>query len=245
MTASRLMSMTITSSQPAERCPVGGRMIPWTGNPFQGAGGVNPVFTGTRTEGLHGVPLQDQSVIARHRHQWRRRARSPAPRCEQQWISRCQRSHGPVRSDAKHQPGRGRYDGAAQLLSVLTHRLLPDRRSRLLGPGGGLNSPAQLDNIGFSATASPAAAMMMAWPSVRMRETAITSARSAPSMILATFSARRRGSWSSRNPIRRRNARACRRNRCALTMFMGLADYDLSMGDGHLQYEIEFDFYNR
>ncbi|MEM7459648.1 MAG: hypothetical protein AAF331_09295, partial [Pseudomonadota bacterium] len=43
--------------------PVGGRMIPWTGNPFQGAGGVNPVITGTRTEGFHTVPLEDQSVI--------------------------------------------------------------------------------------------------------------------------------------------------------------------------------------
>jgi hypothetical protein len=41
----------------------GGRMIPWTGNPFQGAGGVNPVITGTRTEGFHAVPLQDQSVV--------------------------------------------------------------------------------------------------------------------------------------------------------------------------------------
>ncbi len=41
----------------------GGKMIPWTGNPFQGAGGVNPVITGTRTEGLTVVPLEDQGVI--------------------------------------------------------------------------------------------------------------------------------------------------------------------------------------
>ncbi|MEO0882533.1 MAG: hypothetical protein AAFY34_07335 [Pseudomonadota bacterium] len=31
----------------------GGQLIPWTGNPFQGSGDVNPVFTGTRTEGFH------------------------------------------------------------------------------------------------------------------------------------------------------------------------------------------------
>ena len=43
--------------------PAGDRMIPWTGNPFQGAGGVNPVITGTRNEGFHTVPLEDQSVL--------------------------------------------------------------------------------------------------------------------------------------------------------------------------------------
>ena len=42
--------------------PPGGRMIPWSGNPFQGSGEVKPVFTGTRTEGFHSVPLQDQGV---------------------------------------------------------------------------------------------------------------------------------------------------------------------------------------
>ena len=42
--------------------PPNGRMIPWTGNPFEGAGAVNPVFTGTRTEGFHNIPLQDQSA---------------------------------------------------------------------------------------------------------------------------------------------------------------------------------------
>ena len=41
----------------------GARMIPWSGNPFQGIGGVNPVITGTLTEGLYGVPLVDQSSI--------------------------------------------------------------------------------------------------------------------------------------------------------------------------------------
>ncbi len=39
----------------------GQRMIPWTGNPFEGAGDVAPVFTGTRTEGFHAVPLRDES----------------------------------------------------------------------------------------------------------------------------------------------------------------------------------------
>lgn len=42
--------------------PPGQRLIPWSGNPFQGSGEVNPVITGTRTEGLSAVPLQDEGM---------------------------------------------------------------------------------------------------------------------------------------------------------------------------------------
>lgn len=42
--------------------PPGGQLIPWTGNPFQGSGDVNPVFTGTRTEGFHILHDDDQGV---------------------------------------------------------------------------------------------------------------------------------------------------------------------------------------
>lgn len=38
----------------------GGALIPWTGNPFQGTGQVNPVFTGTITEGFHVIPSAQQ-----------------------------------------------------------------------------------------------------------------------------------------------------------------------------------------
>lgn len=42
--------------------PPGGELIPWTGNPFQGTGQVNPVFTGTVTEGFHIIPTSEQGV---------------------------------------------------------------------------------------------------------------------------------------------------------------------------------------
>ncbi|MEO1475059.1 MAG: hypothetical protein AAFS13_01645 [Pseudomonadota bacterium] len=42
--------------------PPGGQLIPWTGNPFQGSGDVNPVFTGTRTEGSHIIHDTDEGV---------------------------------------------------------------------------------------------------------------------------------------------------------------------------------------
>lgn len=40
--------------------PPGGRLIPWTGNPFQGTGQVNPVFTGSVTEGFHVIATSQQ-----------------------------------------------------------------------------------------------------------------------------------------------------------------------------------------
>lgn len=43
--------------------PPGGQLIPWTGNPFQGAGTVNPVFTGTITEGFHVIPEPGQGAL--------------------------------------------------------------------------------------------------------------------------------------------------------------------------------------
>ena len=40
--------------------PPGGKLIPWTGNPFEGSGSVNPVFTGSRTEGFHVIATDSQ-----------------------------------------------------------------------------------------------------------------------------------------------------------------------------------------
>lgn len=42
--------------------PPGGELIPWTGNPFQGTGEVRPVFTGTITEGVHIIPSASEGV---------------------------------------------------------------------------------------------------------------------------------------------------------------------------------------
>ncbi len=42
--------------------PPGGQLIPWTGNPFQGTGNVNPVFTGSRTEGFHVIATDQQGT---------------------------------------------------------------------------------------------------------------------------------------------------------------------------------------
>lgn len=43
--------------------PDGEPLIPWTGNPFQGSGAVNPVLTGTRTEGFYSVPLREVGTM--------------------------------------------------------------------------------------------------------------------------------------------------------------------------------------
>jgi len=41
----------------------GERLVPWSGNPFQGVGRVNPVITGSRTEAFTLAPLVDESSI--------------------------------------------------------------------------------------------------------------------------------------------------------------------------------------
>lgn len=43
--------------------PRGGELIRWTGNPVFGTGPVNPVFTGTRTEGFHVVLRGGEGVL--------------------------------------------------------------------------------------------------------------------------------------------------------------------------------------
>ncbi|MEM7460522.1 MAG: hypothetical protein AAF331_13735, partial [Pseudomonadota bacterium] len=47
------------------------------------------------------------------------------------------------------------------------------------------------------------------------------------------------------NAIRLRNATDLPSQSVRFDYVYGFSDYDLSMGDGHLQYELEFDFYNR
>ena len=48
-----------------------------------------------------------------------------------------------------------------------------------------------------------------------------------------------------RNAIRFRDAADLPSQSVRFDYVYGFGGYDLSMGDGHLQYELEFDFYNR
>lgn len=224
--------------------PVGGRMIPWTGNPFQGAGGVNPVITGTRTEGFHTVPLEDQSVIL--------------------GID----SNGDGVPDQLPSDGNnnGFLDAGDSLdpfnISLSTNLVAADTsaqrsfymssrtdfyltaEARLVGPADGFNSANLLNRVGFDyGVTRQGIDDGMAFGADTRNGNYIRSIAGidtvgdvfgTPTQIMEFT-----------NAIRLRNATDLPSQSVRFDYVYGFSDYDLSMGDGHLQYELEFDFYNR
>lgn len=224
--------------------PVGGRMIPWTGNPFQGAGGVNPVFTGTRTEGLHGVPLQDQSVILGiDTNGDGVPDRLPMDANSNGFLDASDRMDPFALTQTTSLVAADTTALRSFYLSSRTDFYLT-AEARLLGPGDGFSSPAQLDNIDLSygITRRGNDDGMAFGANARngnyIRQIGaindLGDILGTPTRIL-----------EFRNPIRRRNATSLPSQSVRFDYVYGFGDYDLSMGDGHLQYEIEFDFYNR
>lgn len=224
--------------------PEGSRMIPWTGNPFQGAGGVNPVITGSRTEGFHNVPLQDQSVIL--------------------GID----TNGDGVPD--HLPNDSNNNGfldagdtldpfdlslSAQLVAADTSAqrsfYLSSRtdfyltaEARIVGPNGNFNTANMLNNISFNygVTRQGVDDGMSFGTDTRNGNYIRTIGNAgsvgdvfgAPTQIL-----------EFRNAIRRVDAPGLPSQSVRFDYVYGFGGYDMSMGDGHLQYELEFDFYNR
>lgn len=224
--------------------PVGGRMIPWTGNPFQGAGAVNPVITGTRTEGFHAVPLQDQSVV----------------------LGIDTNGDGSIDRLPTDANGNGFLDASDSLdpfeLTMTTDLVAADTsaqrsfylssrtdfyltaEARLIGGSDDFNSANLLNNVEFrygvtrngNDDGMSFGANARNGNFIRSLGNADTLADllGAPTQIL-----------EFRNAIRRRESSDLPSQSVRFDYVYGFGDYDLSLGDGHLQYEIEFDFYNR
>lgn len=220
------------------------RMIRWTGNPVQGVGGVNPVITGSRTEGFHSVPVDDQSVI----------------------LGIDLDGDGtPDRlpSDAN---GTGFLDAGDSLdpfnLSMSTSLVAADTsaqrsiyltsrtdffltaEARLVGPDSPFNSPDALSNVDFSfgltrqgvddgMAFGADARTGNFFRTIRNIDT-ISDLYGGPQRLIVF-----------RDDIRLRDSTEMGAQSIRFDYVYGFGDYDLSMGDGHLQYEIEFDFYNR
>lgn len=224
--------------------PVGGRMIPWTGNPFQGAGGVNPVITGSRTEGFHTAPLQDQSVIL---------GIDTNGDGVPDRLPMDSNNSGFLDAGDTLDPfaltlstDLVAADTSAQRSFYLSSRtdFYVTAEAQLIGPGGGLNSTDQLQNIGFSygVTRSGVDDGMAFGANTRngnyIRTIGLVNdlgdLLGTPTRIM-----------EFRNAIRRRDAVDLPSQSVRFDYVYGFENYDLSMGEGHLQYEIEFDFYNR
>lgn len=224
--------------------PNGGRMIPWTGNPFQGAGGVNPVITGSRTEGFHSVPLQDQCVV----------------------LGIDTNGDGVPDRLPVDANGSGFLDAGDSLdpfaVSLSTDLVAADTsaqrsfylssrtdfyltaEARLIGPTDGFNTANLLNRVEFDyGVTRQGVDDGMAFGADTRRGNYIRSIGNAntvgdlygsPVQIM-----------EFRNAIRLRNAADLPSQSVRFDYVYGFGGYDLSMGDGHLQYELEFDFYNR
>lgn len=224
--------------------PAGGQMIAWTGNPFQGAGGVNPVITGTRTEGFHAVPLEDQSVILG---------------IDTNGDGVPDRLPNDADSDGFLDAGDTMdpfnvslstdlvaADTSAQRSFYLSSRtdFYLTAEARLIGGDDGFNTANLLNRVGFDygVTRSGVDDGMAFGADTRngnyIRSTgnaqSVADVFGAPTQIM-----------EFQNAIRLRNATGLPSQSVRFDYVYGFADYDLSMGDGHLQYELEFDFYNR
>ncbi len=223
---------------------VGQRMIPWTGNPFQGAGGVNPVITGSRTEGFYTAPLQDQSVILGidtngdgipDRLPIDANSSGFLDAGDDMGVFNLNTSTNLVAANTSAQ--RSFY------LSSRTDFYLTAQAS-LTGPSDSLNTPSQLANIGFAYSVTRTGSDDgMSFGAATRRGNYIRSLGNVNDLSDIFASPTR--IMEFRNAIRQRNSNSLPAQSVRFDYVYGFDNYDLSMGEGHLRYEIEFDIYNR
>jgi len=224
--------------------PAGGRMIPWTGNPFQGSGGVNPVITGSRTEGFHTVPLQDQSVV----------------------LGIDTNGDGVPDRLPNDSTNTGFLDAGDTLdpflVSLSTNLVAADTsaqrsfylssrtdfyltaEARLTGDNDGFNTENLLNRVGFDYGVTRSGVDDgMAFGADTRNGNYIRTIGNAQSV--ADLFGTPTQIMEFQNAIRLRDAADLPSQSVRFDYVYGFSEYDLSMGEGHLQYEIEFDFYNR
>ncbi len=224
--------------------PPGGRMIPWTGNPFQGAGGVNPVITGSRTEGFHAVPLQDQSVVLGVDVNGDGIPDQLPNDGDNNGFLDAGDSLDPFAVTLSTDLVAA--DTSAQRSFYLSSRtdFFVTAEARLIGPSNGFNTTNLLNRIDFNyGVTRQGVDDGMAFGADARNGNYIRSIGNA-STVGDLFGAPTQ-IMEFRNAIRLRDAPGLPSQSVRFDYVYGFGGYDLSMGDGHLQYELEFDFYNR
>ncbi|MEM7491804.1 MAG: hypothetical protein AAF296_00375 [Pseudomonadota bacterium] len=219
-------------------------MIAWTGNPFEGAGEVNPVITGTRDEGLYAVPLQDQGVrLGIDTNGDGTPDRLPIDANSNGFL------------DASDTLDPFALTSSTRLVSATSSAqrsfYLSSRtdfyvvaESRLLGSPDALNDPSKLANISFlyDVTRNGNDDGMRFGQNARGGNYIRTLGNSNDLLDLYQVPTR---VMEFRNSIRVRDAVDLPSQSVRFDYVYGFEEYDLSLGEGHLQYEIEFSFYNR
>lgn len=221
--------------------PRGGRLIPWTGNPFQGTGQVNPVFTGSVTEGFHVIATSKQGVTV------------GIDATGNGTID--QSSTGDTNGLLDAEDAFNSFNitenttlRAAQTsirrsfyLSSRTEGFLISARAALLGTRDALNQVATLENVKFDYGITQ-----------RGRDGNLRFGNAAND-----GGYRRLGNINNLSPlsnapqyiaefpdaIRSRSNNSLPAQSVRFDYVYGFEGYDLSLGAGNLQYEIEFDFY--
>lgn len=224
--------------------PARGRMIRWTGNPVQGSGGVNPVITGTRIEGFHAVPVEDQStILGLDLDGDGVPDRLPGDTNGSGFLDVGDRLDP---FDLTLSTDLVAVDTSAQRSFYLTSRtdFFLTAEATLVGPSSALNSASMLENIDFSYGITRQGnddGMAFGADAQTGNFFRIVNNRD----TLADIYGRPRRIVVFRDDIRLNESDDLPSQSVRFDYVYGFSDYDLSMGDGHLQYEIEFDFYNR
>lgn len=226
------------------RVPEGGRMIPWTGNPFEGAGGVNPVFTGTRTEGFHNVPLQDESVrLGIDQNRDGIIDLEPTGGSNAGFLDAGD-AFNPFAIHASSDLVAA--DTSAQRSFYLSSRtdFYLSAQVFSLGAGDELNTPAQYRNIDFRyAITRNGNDDGMQFGANARNGNYIRSLNNIDD--LGDLYGQPVNIMEFRQNIRQRASASLPSQSIRFDYVYGFQDYDMSMGAGHMRYRIEFDFYNR
>lgn len=224
--------------------PVGGQMIPWSGNPIEGVGEVQPVITGSLTEGFHAVPLQDQSVNLG--------IDADGDGFADNLVFDI---NGSGFLDAGDQMNAFSVTANTSLVAATTSAqrsfFLSSRtdfyltaQSTILGVPDALNRPETLSRVSFDYDfVRSGNDDGMAFGSAVRNGNQFRSLGNVDD--LSDIYGRPVRIMEFRQPIRRVNAPDLADQSIRFDYVYGFENYDLSLGDGHLEYEIEFDVYNR
>jgi hypothetical protein len=225
--------------------PPGGKMVRWSRNPVLGAGSVNPVFTGTRTEGFHAAPLSDESFRAGIDQTGDKIADVSAREGSGNGFLDAHDTMDPFAVNAT--TDLVALDSSAQRSFYLSSRtdFYLSAQVFLSGAADSLNTPARFANIGFNYQ--------------------ITRTGNDDGMSFGSHAVHGNGQMQPigsvndlgdlygrpvnimefKRDIRQRDSASLPAQSVRFDYVYGFRDYDLSLGAGHLRYRIEFEFYNR
>lgn len=224
--------------------PSGGRLIPWTGNPFQGTGEVQPVFTGTRTEGFHVIATDQESALLGFSDDPGGTAVFAPDGNSNGFLDAGDVFSAVTLSRTTQLRALETSIQRSFYISSRTEGFTISAQTRLTGSDtGALNTLSSLSNVVFDygiTTRGNDAGMAFGRAAIdggfrRLGNYTHLGTLTAPNQMIAEFP----------SAIRQRFANALPDQSIRFDYVYGFEDYDLSLGAGDLRYQIEFNFFRR